>query len=114
MKTFIDQAAQGDLLITRVGALPRGATAVAARDGRHVLAHSETGHDHAIADRPGVEYFVTGDPLVAYLRVADEVEALLEHERFFDAHESLLIGGGVYEIRRQRERAPQGWRRTED
>lgn len=37
-----------------------------------------------------------------------------ERERSFDTHESILLKGGTYEIRRQREYTPEGWRRVED
>lgn len=114
MMTFEDQAAQGDLLIRRVDSIPHGAAPAKADNGKFILAHSETGHHHSVAERPGVEFFGTDDPLVSYLRVIDSVEVVLEHERSFDTHEPLLIKGGTYEIRRQREHTPEGWRRVAD
>jgi hypothetical protein len=42
------------------------------------------------------------------------MEAVVEHLRSFDTHESISIGPGNYEIRRQRENAPEGWRRAAD
>lgn len=113
-KAFNQQAAQGDLLITRVENLPKMVKSIKSENGKFILAHSETGHHHSIAERPGVEFFGTDDPLVSYLRVIDDVEVTLEHERNFDTHESLLLKGGTYEIRRQREYTPQGWRRVAD
>jgi hypothetical protein len=114
MKTFSKQAAQGDLLITRIDRLPSGAVPAEAVGGKFILAHSETGHHHVTTARPGVQFFQGPDPLIAYLQVIDSVEATLEHERAFDTHESLLIKGGTYEIRRQREYTPEGWRRVAD
>jgi len=114
MKRFKDCAAQGDLLIKRIDAIPSAARPTVPLDGKYILAHSETGHHHTIVATPGVEFLETEDPTVAYLRVIDEVEALLEHERSFDQHESLLIQGGTYEIRTQREYTPEGWRRVQD
>lgn len=114
MKTFQNCAAQGDLLIRRIDVLPNDVRQIKPEVGKFILAHSETGHHHSILERPGVEYFGTDDPLVAYLRVIDSVEVVLEHERQFDTHESLLIKGGTYEIRRQREYTPEGWRRVAD
>lgn len=113
-KAFNKQAAQGDLLITRVKHLPKVVTSIKPENGKFILAHSETGHHHTIAERPGVGFFGTDDPLVSYLRVIDDVEVTLEHERSFDTHEPLLLKGGTYEIRRQREYTPQGWRRVAD
>jgi hypothetical protein len=117
MKTFKDCAAQGDLLIRRIVALPKDAKPLLAEKGVFVVAHSETGHNHVIAERPSVSLFTTGDPMISYLQVveaADATETLLEHLRSFDTHETIQIPAGTYEIRRQREYTPEGWRRVED
>jgi hypothetical protein len=114
MKVFDKVAAQGDLLIRRIDQLPVGVTKVKADKSQFVLAHSETGHHHVVAERPGVTVYTGTDPLVAYLHVIDNVEVTLEHLRDYDKHESLLIGGGTYEIRRQREHTPEGWRQVAD
>lgn len=114
MKTVKDQAAQGDLLIRRIERLPENVRPEKPNNRHFIVAHSETSHHHVVDAKPGVEYFVTDDPLVAYLRVVDQTETTLEHLRSFDTHESFLIPGGTYEIRRQREYTPEGWRRVAD
>jgi hypothetical protein len=117
MKTFNDQAAQGDLLIRRIDKLPHGATPVAAERGAFIVAHSETGHNHIIRERPNVCLYTTGDPLVTYLQVieaTEKTEALLEHLRGHDTRDTLSIPPGIFELRRQREYTPEGWRRVED
>ncbi len=117
MKTFKDCAAQGDLLIRRIGSIPSGAKRIDAEKGVYVVAHSETGHNHVIAERPNVRLFNCDDPMVSYLEVieaTDATETLLEHLRSFDTHETIKIPSGFFEIRRQREYAPEGWRRVED
>lgn len=114
MKTFIKQAAQGDVLITRIDKLPEGLSETRSQDGKFIIAHSETGHHHTVAEVPGVQFFSGKDPTIAYLEVIDSVEVTLEHERTFDTHESLLLKGGTYEIRRQQEYTPEGWRRVAD
>lgn len=117
MKTFENNAAQGDLMIRRIQAIPAGATKVAADKGFHVVAHSETGHNHVIAERPNVTLYTTGDPMISYLEVieaTDATETLLEHLRGHDTHETIKIPAGLFEIRRQREYTPEGWRRVED
>lgn len=117
MKTFTDRAAQGDLLLRRIDKLPANAKAVAAERGAFIVAHSETGHNHIIKERPNVKLYTTGDPLVTYLEVIDateKTEALLEHLRGHDTHETIVIPPGVFELRRQREYTPEGWRRVED
>lgn len=117
MRTFKNQAAQGDLLVRRIDAVPANAKPMTPEAGRFIVAHSETGHHHVIAERPGVQVFTTDDPLVSYLQVieaTDQAEALLEHLRNFDTHETIAIPPGSYELRRQREHTPEGWRRVED
>jgi len=49
-----------------------------------------------------------------YLEVSGFEPAVLEHHRSFDTHEALEIKPGIYEIRRQREYTPQGFRRAAD
>lgn len=111
MKTFKNMAAQGDLLLRRIEKLPDDAKSREA--GGLILAHSETGHHHAIVAPPNVvQLFGSSDPLVGYLKVTKPVE--LKHFRDWDTHESLEIGEGIYEYRRQRERSPEGWRKVED
>lgn len=117
MRTFKNQAAQGDLFLRRIEALPDGIMPMNAEAGAFIVAHSETGHHHVIAARPNVQVFTTGDPLVSYLQVieaTDAMETVLEHLRSFDTHESIAIPPGNYELRRQREYTPEGWRRVED
>lgn len=117
MKTFKNQAAQGDLLLRRIDSIPANARPFAPENGNFIVAHSETGHHHVIAARPNVSVFVTDDPMVSYLQVleaTDATETLLEHLRSFDTHETIIIPAGNYEIRRQREYTPEGWRRVAD
>jgi len=55
--------------------------------------------------------------MVSYLEVieaTDATETLLEHLRSFDTHETIKIPPGIFEIRRQREWVPEGWRRIQD
>ena len=50
MKKFENVCAQGDILIRRIPTLPTGLKPVEATDGRIVVTHSETGHDHITAE----------------------------------------------------------------
>lgn len=106
-------AAQGDLYISRIEALPDGLTPAKADNGRYIVAHSETGHHHVV-EAEGCTYYETDDPLTAYLAVIDATEVTLTHLRAFDTHDPITIGPGIYRIRRQREYVPEGWRRVAD
>jgi hypothetical protein len=120
MKTFDTVCAQGDVLIRRVDAIPNTATAVAPDGDRIIITHSETGHDHVMMlDRPrgktkapSVEMYQGDNPLVAWIKV--NRPTALEHLRPHDTHEPILFGEGCYEIRRQREHTPEGWRQVSD
>jgi uncharacterized protein with ACT and thioredoxin-like domain len=117
MKVFKNTAAQGDLLIRRIDNLPKEVKPVDAIKGQFIVAHSETGHNHVIDATQNVQLFSNGDQMVSYLQVieaTDEVETIIKHLRSFDTHESIKIDAGIYEIRRQREYTPEGWRRVED
>lgn len=104
MKTVEKMGVQGDVMFIRVAELPDGANPQQHEAGRVVVAHSETGHDHvAVADR--IRLYGTSDPRVAYL-VAESAYADIVHERGFDTHETLRLGAGVWQVRRQREAWP--------
>lgn len=115
--TFTNCAAQGDLLLRRVNRLPETAKAVEPEAGLFVVAHSETGHNHVIDAKPNVKWYTVDDPMVSYLEVieaTDATETLLRHLRGFDTHTTIVIPPGIFELRRQREYTPEGWRRVED
>jgi gentisate 1,2-dioxygenase len=114
--TFVNCAAQGDLLIRRIDKLPAGAKPLLAEAGLFVVAHSETGHNHVIDAKPNVQWYTTDNPMVSYLEVIEAEEAtetLLRHLRGFDTHKTVVIPAGVFELRRQREYTPEGWRRVD-
>jgi hypothetical protein len=114
MKNFTQSAAQGDILIRRIESIPATAIEVVDQEvGPRILAHSETGHHHVV-DRASTRLYTdTNNPLISYLKVCiDTVN--LEHRRNFDKHEDLVLTEGFYELRRQREWAPEGWRAVED
>lgn len=115
MKQFNEQAAQGDILIRRISALPSGAVELTPDGDRHIVTHSETGHHHVIGAKNVRMFQMPADGMpgmISYLEVT--APATLEHMRPHDTHESIRFGEGIYEIRRQREHTPAGWRRVED
>lgn len=112
MKTFTNQAAQGDLLITRIEKLPDGLGEAKSDNGHFVLAHSETGHNHVLKAENARMFYPANDNFVAYLVV--DKPSPVEHLRSFDTHESIEIPAGIWEIRRQREYIPEGFRRAAD
>lgn len=117
-KKIVKKAAwQGDLMVRKVESLPEGVERVEAKGGQHIVAHSETGHNHVV-DAPGLSYYtVPNNPMVAYLVQESVTSFEFTHQRSFDTHNTLeMLGdfGDVWEIRRQREYTPEGLRRVED
>lgn len=111
IKTIAKIAFQGDIMLIRVDKLPEDATVIPQKN-EIIVAHSETGHHHVVKERD-VVYHSTENPLVAYLEV-NGVHADLIHERPFDTHAPLRLPRGIWEVRRQREHTPEGWRMIED
>lgn len=114
-KTFKNQAAQGDVMFIRVDILPEGLAKLKSENGKFVVAHSETGHNHIIREDKGISFYANDNDktFTAYL-VVDNTKCLVEHERSFDTHESIQIDNGIYKVVRQREYTPEGLRRAQD
>lgn len=110
IKTFEKMAAQGDILFRRIDSLPSDAVEFKGCKSEYVLSHSETGHKHVIKATPDVQFFThANDNMKAYLVVNND-GPVAEHMRSFDTHDPIMFKKGIYEIRRQREASPEGWR----
>lgn len=117
MKTFEKCAAQGDVLFVKVDALPNGLTEQKPNEcGEIVITHSETGHDHVMvldrAPEPAVQMFNGDNPLLSWIKVNRPTS--LDHKRDHHTHESILFQPGMYEVRRQQEQRPEGWKQVQD
>lgn len=113
MKEFKRLAAQGDVILRKIDKLPDGVVEMSSRDGEYVVAHSETGHHHVItADK--VRAFRPKKPDIYQMFLQIDEPTDLVHERSFDTHEALRIQPGTYEVRRQRQYTPKGFRPVVD
>lgn len=118
MKTFDKFAAQGDVMFKRIYALPNNLREAkeAIENGELVITHSETGHHHIMDRKKAVMFMAdgrrSGEGMVAYLEVKEDTPII--HKRSHDTHEPILFTKGFYEVRRQREYTPEGFRRVED
>lgn len=110
---FNKQAAQGDILLTKIDSLPDGLKAFGSEDGHYIVAHSETGHHHVLSIDDVDVFQAAIDDFVLY--VVAKKDTVLRHMRSFDTHEPLkLDGGSIYRINRQREYISEGFRRAQD
>ena len=112
MRTFKNIAAQGDVLIRRVDALPAHCLKVESTEPELIITHSETGHHHVMDAKKVDIYCDAANPLLAWIKVNRPTSLL--HKRSFDTHEPIKFEKGVYEIRRQREYVAQGFRKAQD
>lgn len=112
MKTFENQAAQGDLLITRIDKLPQNLEILPQENNKYIVGHSETMHHHVIAANQANVYRDPQNLFILFV-VVDET-AMLEHLRSFDTHETLQLKKGIYQINQQREWISEGFRRVAD
>lgn len=102
---FLNQSAQGDILLKKIDKLPDNAVLQASKDKIYVLSHSETSHRHAVKEQEGVKFYHhANDNFIAYLVVDNPNGALVEHHKnASDAHETIKCEPGIYEVRRQQE-----------
>ena len=112
MKKVKNMAAQGDVMFIRVNEIPDDAVAAQVENGKFIVAHSETGHNHVIDSRNAQMLIDKTNEFIAYVKISKPTE--VEHQRSFDKHESLLLAPGNYQVRRQREYLPEGFRRVAD
>lgn len=103
-------SAQGDLNIFSCDVIPENLQEKEPENGQHVLAHSETGHNHVI-DGNTVRVFEENE-FISYLEVKEASNVV--HLRSFDTHETIRLPEGKYRITRQREYTPEGFRRAAD
>lgn len=106
--------AQGDLLIFPVLAVPATAKLAKADGPHYIVGHSETGHHHVVLKERAELYEAADDQFVAWIKTLGR-PAEIEHKREFDTHAPIrLEPNRVYEVRRQREYVPEGFRRAQD
>lgn len=106
--------AQGDITLKQHWKIPEGLKKQDAEDGLLILAHSETGHHHAIDYSDMVDVYEQ-DELVSFVHNRSDNVVELKHHRNFDTHKPLGIPAKtIVKVVRGREYSPEGWRRVAD
>jgi hypothetical protein len=113
MKLIKNQGAQGDVLFVRIDKIPASAEPAKVVNGQVIVAHSETGHHHAISAQDALMFREPADPFTCYLSIAG-TQAEVVHYRPFDTHETIALSSGLWMARRQREYVPAGQRMVVD
>lgn len=113
-KAFKNIARQGDVLFVKVSEMPEGVKLAHVINGHYEVAHSETGHSHVLDRTRGELYEAADDQFTAWIKTLDD-GAEVTHQRSFDTHETIALEpNSIYRVHRQREWAPEGWRRAAD
>lgn len=116
MQQFNKVCAQGDVLFIRMNddfRIPANAIKQEAEsDGTLIVTRSETLHHHTVLERDCELFQDPANALLAWIKV--NRPTVLEHQRPHDTHAPIKFAKGVYEVRRQREYTPEGWRRVAD
>jgi len=113
VKAHMKMVRQGDVLLTLVAALPKGAKDVTPND-RIVLAHGEvTGHAHAVHEpltkvAPAGKARMWDAGAERFLQVVETTA--LRHEE----HAAITLPPGIYKIGQQREYSPDAIRNVAD
>lgn len=108
MKAFKFVAAQGEVNIRRIDAVPSGLTKITPEGGLLIVGHSESGHHHGFRDGPGVSVMERTKNVPQGMKI---LYAILENPTALiqdtsSPHEPLMLDEGVYEIRIAREFDP--------
>ena len=112
-KQFKVMAAQGDVMLVKINELPSKTFNEAKREnGKLIITHSETGHHHVIENPTAKLWEDPSNKLLSYLELPQISD--LVHKRPFDKHDTITISPGIYEVRRQREHTPEGWKKVQD
>lgn len=112
MKTFKNICAQGDVYIRRIDKLPDNVVEIPPIEGKNIVTFSETMHHH-VMDSTKAKMYSLPDSIMKCLLVINDPVAL-EHLRNYDTHEPIMFEPGVYEVVRQREYTPEGFRKVQD
>lgn len=105
--SFANRAAQGEVNIIRIEAIPEGLQAISHENGVYVISHSESGHNHII-DAEGVTLLERTTGLPEGMRV---LYAIVENptalrQSAASPHEQIKIDPGMYAFKISREFDP--------
>jgi hypothetical protein len=104
MLNFDKTAAQGEIYIRRIDAIPSDAEPFKSENGKFVIGHSESGHNHTMLMEHAVVSRAKNAPagMTVLYALLDGPNALI-HERGYDTHEPIALQPGMYEFRSGRE-----------
>ena len=116
MLFFSKQGSQGELTLTRVDSLP--ASAKLQEAGKEiVVGHSESGHHHVAKCVSRMEYYLTENPNICYLKVDGDfaVEHLKQGPNQHEGIKADSRGPSIWQIDKQKQLNAEGlWETVRD
>lgn len=105
--SFKIAAAQGEVNIRRIDAMPKGLAPISPENGSFIIGHSESGNTHVI-DAPGVMVMERTKDIPAGMRM---LYAIVERptelrQNASVPHETISLDPGIYSFRISREFDP--------
>ena len=89
----------GEVVIKLVGALPKSAKEVKAKNGRWIIADSETtGNHHVVEEKDGLEMYEENGVLYLRNEVEANVSCVLK-----ERHDTEVLPKGIWKIERAKE-----------
>ena len=113
---FLNQGkpvSQGDVTLKACKEIPFNLEKQTPENGLNILAHSETGHHHAVKIQDGVTVY-DQDEFISYIENKTDNVIELKHYRNFHTHAPIGIPPGKFKVTRQREYIADGYRRAAD
>ena len=108
MKSFKFSAAQGEVNIRKVDAIPDGMASVAPEKGLLIVGHSESGHHHGFRDDGAVQLMERTKDVPAGMKILYAIvknpTALIQDASA--PHDMIALDPGLYEFRISREFNP--------
>jgi hypothetical protein len=92
---------QGEVMLLPVQAMPKGD---AARYDSFVVGHSETGHHHVLESDTQFEVMNDDKKHTLYVHLFEP--AALVHQKRIEAHETLTVQSGIYQVLHKTEWDP--------
>lgn len=109
MANSINTAAQGEVYVRKVQSLPKGKMNPVGSERKFlIVGHSERGHHHGFHDDGSVEVLERTEKVPAGMKILYAIvknpTALIQDAP--NAHESIALDPGIYELRISREYNP--------
>ena len=103
MQSFTDSITQDYCHLKRIDILPKGLQPIAAKNGKFIIAHGESGLEQSIRETPHVELYASLYKYRSYLKITGDAPVVLEHPLTSAFYEDVEVKPGIYLISKLKE-----------